>query len=176
MNPRDPDFFNDPYRAYAAIHAASPVFFWEDYGFWCFARHADVSALLRDRRFGRQITHLMSRAELGWPEPKPHLEPFDALERHSILELEPPEHTRLRNLVNRAFVSRRIEELGPRIAALAHERIDAFAARGLGRSHRRVRRSHSCRRDRRPARAFRARWGLSSSNGRTGWSRCTSSG
>jgi len=127
LDPRDPGFFDDPYRAYAAIHEASPVFFWEDYGFWCFAGHADVSALLRDRRFGRQITHLMSRAELGWPEPKPHLRPFDALERHSILELEPPEHTRLRNLVNRAFVSRRIEKLGPRIAALAHERIDGFA-------------------------------------------------
>ena len=131
LNPRDPGVFNDPYRAYAAIHEASPVFFWEDYGFWCFARHADVSALLRDRRFGRRILHLMSRAELGWPEPKPHLAPFDALERHSILELEPPEHTRLRNLVNRAFVSRRIEKLGPRIAALAHERIDAFAHQGL---------------------------------------------
>ena len=130
LDPRDPGFFNNPYRAYAAIHAASPVFFWEDYGFWCFARHADVSALLRDRRFGRQITHLMSRAELGWPEPKPHLASFDALERHSILELEPPEHTRLRNLVNRAFVSRRIEKLGPRIVALAHERIDAFAPEG----------------------------------------------
>ena len=130
LDPREPGFFNNPYRAYAAIHAASPVFFWEDYGFWCFARHADVSALLRDRRFGRQITHLMSRAELGWPEPKPHLASFDALERHSILELEPPEHTRLRNLVNRAFVSRRIEKLGPRIAALAHERIDAFAPEG----------------------------------------------
>jgi cytochrome P450 len=130
LDPRDTGFFNNPYRAYAAIHAASPVFFWEDYRFWCFARHADVSALLRERRFGRQITHLMSRAELGWPEPKPHLAPFDALERHSILELEPPEHTRLRNLVNRAFVSRRIEKLGPRIAALAHERIDAFAPEG----------------------------------------------
>ena len=130
LDPREPGFFNNPYRAYAAIHAASPVLFWEDYGFWCFARHADVSALLRDRRFGRQITHLMSRAELGWPEPKPHLASFDALERHSILELEPPEHTRLRNLVNRAFVSRRIEKLGPRIVALAHERIDAFAPEG----------------------------------------------
>jgi cytochrome P450 len=130
LSPRDPEFVSDPYRAYVAIRESSPVFFWEDYGFWCFARHADVSALLRDRRFGRQILHLMSRAELGWPEQKPHLEPFDKLERHSILELEPPEHTRLRNLVNRAFVSRRIEKLGPDIAALAHERIDALAHRG----------------------------------------------
>ena len=44
-----------------------------------------------------------------------------------MLELEPPDHTRLRNLVNRAFVSRRIEKLAPQIESLAHERIDAFA-------------------------------------------------
>jgi cytochrome P450 len=130
LDPRDPAFFNDPYPSYAAIRAEAPVFFWEDYGFWCFAAHADVAVLLRDRRFGRQILHVMSREELGWPAPKPHLAPFDALERHSILEMEPPEHTRLRNLVNRAFVSRQVEKLGPRIAALAHERIDTFEARG----------------------------------------------
>jgi cytochrome P450 len=129
LDPRDPAFFNDPYPAYAAIRAEAPVFFWEDYGFWCLAAHADVSGLLRDRRFGRQILHVMSREELGWPEPKPHLAPFDALEKHSILELEPPEHTRLRSLVNRAFVSRQVEKLAPRIAALAHERIDAFEGR-----------------------------------------------
>ena len=50
LSPRDPDFFNNPYPAYAAIREVSPAFFWEDYGFWCFARFADVSALLRDRR------------------------------------------------------------------------------------------------------------------------------
>ena len=131
LDPRDPAFYNDPYPAYAAIRAAAPVFFWEDYGFWCFAAHADVSALLRDKRFGRQILHVMSREELGWPEPKPHLARFDALERHSILEMEPPEHTCLRNLMNRAFVSRQVEKLAPRIASVAHERIDAFEAGGV---------------------------------------------
>jgi cytochrome P450 len=130
LDPRDPAFFNDPYPAYAAIRAAVPAFFWEDYGFWCFAAHADVSALLRDKRFGRQILHVMSREELGWPPPKPHLAPFDAIEQHSILELEPPEHTRLRNLVNRAFVSRRVDKLAPRVAELAHARIDSFEDRG----------------------------------------------
>lgn len=124
LDPRDPDFFNDPYPAYAAIREAAPMFFWEDYGFWCFTRFADVSALLRDRRFGRRT------AEPGPRETKPHLAPFDALERQSMLELEPPEHTRLRSLVNRAFVSRRIHKLGPEIARLAHERIDAFASKG----------------------------------------------
>src|SRR5271157_4733913 len=66
-------FFNDPYPAYRAIRAAAPIFFWEDYGYWCLARHSDVSALLRDRRFGRQILHAMSRDELGWPPLEAHL-------------------------------------------------------------------------------------------------------
>ncbi len=130
LDPRDPTFFADPYDAYAVLLRDAPVVFWEDYGFWCFASHADVSALLRDKRFGRQILHVMSREALGWPPPKAHLAPFDALEAHSILEMEPPEHTRLRSLVNRAFVSREVEKLQPAIAALANARIDAFASRG----------------------------------------------
>jgi unspecific monooxygenase len=130
LDPRDPAFYNDPYPAYRAIREATPIFFWEQYGFWCFARHADVSALLRDRRFGRQILHVVSRRELGWDEPGAHLRPFLDLERHSLLELEPPEHARLRNLVNRAFVSRQVERLAPRIAALTNDLIDRFKSRG----------------------------------------------
>src|SRR4029450_7375099 len=76
LDPRDPDFYNDPYRAYDAIRASVPVFYWEEYGYWCFARHEAVSALLRDRHFGRQILHLMSRDELGWPDIPEHLQPF----------------------------------------------------------------------------------------------------
>ncbi len=129
LDPRDPGFFNDPYPAYAAIREATPVFSWEQYGFWCFAGFAEVSALLRDRRFGRQILHVMNRESLGWPEPPAHLEPFNLVERHSLLELEPPEHTRLRSLVNRAFISRQVERLAPRIGALANDLIDAFEAR-----------------------------------------------
>jgi cytochrome P450 len=130
LDPRDPAFFNDPYPAYRALAAETPAFFWEQYGFWCFTRHAHVSALLRDRRFGRQILHVATRDELGWSEPPGHIRAFLEVERHSLLELEPPEHTRLRNLVNRAFVSRQVERLAPRIAALAHELIDGFEARG----------------------------------------------
>lgn len=129
LDPRDPDFFSDPYRAYHKLRATVPIFKWEEYGYWCFARHADVSALLRDRRFGRQILHVMSREELGWAETPDHLKPFYDAERHSLLETEPPVHTRLRGLVNRAFLSRTVERLRPRIAALAHELIDRFADR-----------------------------------------------
>lgn len=130
LDPRDPEFVQHPYRAYAALHERAPVVYWQDYGYWCFTRHDDVSALLRDRRFGRQILHVMSREELGWPELPAHLAPFAAYERHALLELEPPEHTRMRMLVNRPFLMRVTEALRPRIEAVAHRLIDTCEARG----------------------------------------------
>ena len=130
LSPRDPDFFPDPYPAYREIARATNVFFWEDYGFWCFSGHAEVSALFRDKRFGRQVLHVTTREDLGWPARPDHLGPFDAIERHSLLELEPPEHTRLRGLINRAFVTRQVERLAPRIAALSHQLIDGFERQG----------------------------------------------
>jgi cytochrome P450 len=130
LDPRSPNVFADPYPAYAAIHAAGGTVFWEDYDHWCFAGYDTVNRLLRDKRFGRQILHVASRDELGWPEPAPHTAGFDAVEAHSLLELEPPAHTRLRTLVNRAFVSRQVERLRPEIERLANERVDIFEAYG----------------------------------------------
>jgi cytochrome P450 len=129
LDPRDPKFFNNPYPAYQRLRESVPTFKWENYGYWCFTRHEDVAALLRDRRFGRQILHVMSREELGWAETPRHLKPFYAFERHSLLETEPPVHTRLRGLVNRAFLSRAVERLRPRIMKMAHELVDSFAAK-----------------------------------------------
>lgn len=128
--PREAAFYRDPYAFYDLLHDTAPVFLWQDYGHWCFAGFDDVNALLRDKRFGRQILHLMSREELGLPPPKPHTADFDLTEKYSLLTLEPPVHTRLRKLVNRAFVSRHVEQLRQRIERLANELIDGFAADG----------------------------------------------
>ena len=130
IDARDPAFFRAPLAAYAEIHAQCPAFFWEERQQWYFAGYDQVNALLRDRRFGRQILHVATREELGLPAPKPHLKDFDALEAYSLLELEPPAHTRLRTLVNRAFVSRQIEQLRPDIERLSHTLIDGFEADG----------------------------------------------
>lgn len=129
LDPRDPGFTADPYPAYARLRAESPVAHWPDLGVVCFSRHAEVNALLRDRRFGRQILHRATREELGWPAPQPHLAPFDAFESHSLLELEPPAHTRIRALVNPPFVPRVIERLLPDIEQLAHRLIDDLGHR-----------------------------------------------
>lgn len=129
VDPKDPAFFQDPYAAFARIRAAAPVFFWEELGMWCVTRYKAVNGVFRDRRFGREILHVATREELALPETPGHLRPFFALDDLSMLAREPPVHTRLRTLVNRAFVSRQIEKLRPRVAALSHALIDGFEGR-----------------------------------------------
>jgi cytochrome P450 len=128
LDPRDAVFVQDPYPFYAKWRAESPVFHWKQLGHWCFAAYDDVGALLRDRRFGRQILHLATREELGWPDTPEHLLPFYRFEEHSLLEVEPPVHTRLRGFINPSFLPRQIERLRPEVEGLAHELIDRFAA------------------------------------------------
>ncbi len=130
LDPRDAQFVQNPYAAYKLLHAACPAFKWEQYGHWCFAAYEDVSALLRDRRFGRQILHVATREELGWPEVPDHIRVFAEHETYSLLELEPPVHTRLRGLINRAFLSRQVERLRPRLVSLCNELIDGFEVSG----------------------------------------------
>jgi cytochrome P450 len=105
------------------------VFFWQELGMWCLTGYDAVNGVFRDRRFGREILHVASREELGIPEPPEHVRPFYEIDNLSMIAREPPVHTRLRTLVNRAFVSRQIEKLRPRVAALANELIDGFETR-----------------------------------------------
>ena len=118
QSPTDPDFVQNPYPFYDHARATGDLIYWTDYGMTCAVSHRAVSAILRDRRLGR---------EAPVPQPfAPHLAPFYAVEAHSMLELDPPRHTRLRGLVFRAFTSRRIAALAPEITALCHALIDRF--------------------------------------------------
>jgi cytochrome P450 len=125
LDPHEPAFFQNPYEAYGFLHGTANAFFWEDYGFWCLGGFDDVNRLLRDRRFGRQNPAGIPDSR-GVGQDRSHLRAFDGIEANSMLELEPPVHTRLRTLVNRAFVSRQVERLRPRVEALANELIDRF--------------------------------------------------
>lgn len=130
LSGRDPAFYGDPNRTYARLHSECPTFYWEEQKQWFFTGYDHVNSLLRDRRFGRQILHIANREELGLPEPAAHTANFDLAERYSLLEIEPPEHTRLRTLVNRAFVSRHVEKMSGEIEALANALIDGFEQDG----------------------------------------------
>ena len=118
QSPTAPDFVQNPYRFYDRARAAGDLFYWTDYRMVCATSHRAVSALLRDRRLGREDPFP--------PAGQAHLAAFDAMEAHSMLALEPPRHTRLRGLVLRAFTSRRIAALGPEVETLCHSLIDRF--------------------------------------------------
>ncbi len=118
--PTDPEFVQNPYPFYDQARASGDLFFWSEYNAVCAVSHAAVGAFLKDRRFGREIPEEFA------PTIPDHLKPFYAVEAHSMLELNPPRHTRLRGLVLRAFTSRRIAALEPEITTLCHELIDSF--------------------------------------------------
>lgn len=120
QKPTDPAFVQNPYVFYKSVRELGPLIYWNDYSMVTTFDHALTSAILKDRRFGREIPK-----ELEKPIPQ-HLKPFYKNEVHSMLELEPPAHTRLRGLVMRAFTSRRIKELEPEINILCNELIDRF--------------------------------------------------
>lgn len=120
QSPTDPDFVQDPYPFYATAQTYGDLVWWDDYNMACAVSHAAVSAALRDRRMGRACP-----PELA-PQIPEALAPFYAVEAHSMLELEPPTHTRLRGLVLRAFTSRRIAALGPDIQSLSDRLIADF--------------------------------------------------
>ena len=120
QSPTDPAFVQNPYLFYADALEKGPLHFWQDYGMCAAFSHDAVHALLRDKRLGRAMP------PENQVDPPYHLAPFYAVEAHSMLELEPPRHTRLRGLVLRAFTSRRIRAMEGEIAALAHDLIDAM--------------------------------------------------
>jgi cytochrome P450 len=120
QSPTDRAFVQDPYPFYDRARETGDLFYWDDYGAVCAVSHAAVATCLKDKRMGREVP-----SEFAQPIPD-HLAPFYAVEAHSMLELNPPRHTRLRGLVLRAFTSRRIAELEPEIEALCHDLIDQF--------------------------------------------------
>jgi cytochrome P450 len=116
--PPDEDaFVQDPYPFYDRLRAAGGLVWWEEQGMPVAADMATVMAVLKDRRFGRE----------GPRPPVPaHLAAWRAIEDHSMLELDPPRHTRLRALVSRAFTSSAVSGLAPGIEALCRRLVGGF--------------------------------------------------
>ncbi|MFF7359995.1 cytochrome P450 [Streptomyces sp. NPDC008125] len=132
FDPWSPAFVADPYPAYAALRAAGRVHWFEPTRQWLIPHHADVSGLLRDRRLGRTYLHRFTHEEFGRTPPPAAHEPFTTLNGQGLLDLEAPDHTRIRRLVQKAFTPRTVERLAPTVRRLAAELVDAFVAEGGG--------------------------------------------
>ncbi|WP_190230688.1 cytochrome P450 [Streptomyces umbrinus] len=132
FDPWDQAFLADPYPAYADLRAQGRVHYYEPTNQWLVPHHADVSALLRDRRLGRTYQHRFTHEDFGRTAPPAEHEPFHVLNDHGMLDLEPPDHTRIRRLVSKAFTPRTVERLRPYVDGLAAELVGELVEAGGG--------------------------------------------
>lgn len=130
FDPADPAFIADPYPVYRELRERHPVLYNPSTNQWLVSRFGDVNALLRDRRLGRTYLHLASHAGMGRPDDIDWHAPWWRLVRDGMLDREPPDHTRLRRLVSRAFTPRTVESLRPRIEGIVASLLDAAQDRG----------------------------------------------
>ena len=114
FNPMDPEFVADPYPMYHRLRAADPVH-QSPLGFWVLTRYDDVVLALRDPRLAKEAIPAFVAARFGLTVVGAGL---------SMLDRDPPDHTRLRSLVNKAFTPRVVEILRPHIQQIVDGLLD----------------------------------------------------
>ncbi|MEM6464010.1 MAG: cytochrome P450 [Pseudomonadota bacterium] len=119
FDPTDAAFVQNPYPAYRNMRAAGDVIFWVDYDLPVAVTSAAVTEAMRHPKMGRAVPG-------DPPATSDDLRPFYEIEEHSLLEIEPPDHTRVRKIVARAFAGKRTVVLAPLVNKIAYELIDQF--------------------------------------------------
>ena len=124
----DPSFLQDPYPVLNDVREETPIFRQSKtktgQELWFLTRHDDIQKALRDRRLGRVFDHVLTYEEVGIDEPDPALGPYLDIERWSLLQMEPPDHTRIRSLLSREFTPRRVASLQPRMREIVAGLLD----------------------------------------------------
>jgi cytochrome P450 len=113
----DPRWASDPFAIYAELRRWAPIHRNDDAGLWVLARHADCLSVLRDKRASSNSN------TSDTPVAGPMSDGF--LEMRPFLFLDPPDHTRLRGLVAKAFTPKVVESLRPRVETVVTELLDA---------------------------------------------------
>ena len=124
FNPLSPEFIRDPYPHYERLRTTDPMH-QSPLGMVA-SRHAEASLVLRDKRFGKDYVERSIR-RYG---PKIMEEPVFRSMSHWMLQQDPPDHTRLRGLVVKAFTARRVEDMRPRIQQIVDQTLDRVAPQG----------------------------------------------
>jgi cytochrome P450 len=115
INFSDPAFVENPYPALKELRKAGKPVWHEGTEMFLAARYNDANAVLRTKTLGRIFTP--KEPESQWNE-------FNWLHSDSLLDSEPPKHTRLRSLVGKAFSRSRIEGLRPKVERIANQLLD----------------------------------------------------
>jgi cytochrome P450 len=116
FDPRSPAFRADPYPYYDLLRSYAPVFHWEAWNIWFLTRHEDCATLLRDNRLGHTSVSIY-----GVPEQQ---RPLVEMQNQWLLVKNPPDHTRLRGLVHKAFTPRIVEQMRVKIQTIADDLLD----------------------------------------------------
>ncbi|HEY7915628.1 MAG TPA: cytochrome P450 [Acidimicrobiales bacterium] len=127
FDPFDPQWASDPFPLYADLRRRAPIHR-NDLGFWVMARHADCLAVLRDRRASSDSLNVaVERMPQGLRTPVAEDDPIAAamIEMRPFLFRDPPDHTRLRGLVSKAFTPKVVESLRARTQEVVDELLDA---------------------------------------------------
>jgi len=129
-NPLDPEHCRDPYPRYHALRTEDPVHWSDLVQGWVLTRHKDVAGVLRDQRFSvdRGKTDLLRQSQLP-PLREEHKALAESLKR-VIIFLDPPDHTRIRRLISKAFTHKMIEKFRDSVQLMVDEFLDAAAAQG----------------------------------------------
>lgn len=125
-----PAFFADPYPTLARMRGEDPVYFHPLLHAWVLTRYADIQRVLRDNQ-GRYSNRKAEQFGVGAPESvQEKLKIFFDFVHKMVGFTDPPEHTRLRALISRAFTVQAVERLRPRVQALVDELLAAARERG----------------------------------------------
>ena len=111
----DPEFVADPYPGLAELRRYGTPVWSDELGMFLAATHRDANEVLRNRNLGRIFSP---------KAPADEWDTFNYLHADSILDSEPPKHTRLRSLITKAFNPRRIEQLRPTVAHIVNRLLD----------------------------------------------------
>ncbi|TMK16454.1 MAG: cytochrome P450 [Actinobacteria bacterium] len=127
FNPFDPVTRADPYAVYRRLREEDPVHR-SPLGIWILSRYGDIEPILRDARFSNDIRNARSfpLATSSGPEFEQRIERRAKV----MLFVDPPDHTRLRSLVNKAFTPRVVEQLRPRAQEIVDDLLDHAIERG----------------------------------------------
>jgi cytochrome P450 len=125
FNPLSPEFIRNPYPHYERLRTTDPMH-QTPLGAFVASRHAEVSLVLRDKRFGKE--HVLRTVRRYGPNAME--EPAFRSMSHMMLVQDPPDHTRLRGLVVKAFTARRVEDMRSRIQQIVDETLDRIIPEG----------------------------------------------
>lgn len=124
FEPSSPEFFANPYPTYTRLREEAPIFYYEPWDRWILSRYEDINSLLRDKRLGRVIHHLLPPEDL--PETNPKHAAFHDIQKGSLLEIEPPDHTRIRAIVHNVFTPKHVRALSEKIELLCERLVDGL--------------------------------------------------